>query len=260
MRKLFNPAAWGRALSRPLVLAGLAVDLFPIIGVIVFGWSAAPLVMLYWMENLIAGVMTLPRIFLSGASFGAIGLLLSLFFCAFFIIHYGLFCAVHGSFLMMFISLSEGSIDGQLSSLMDVPAMVAFGLTSAQHVDWFVYSIIAFQALVLIFEFLIKKEWLNTNPLAEMFAPYSRILVLHFAIFAGAGALFVLGQPIVGVLALILFRSVYGVVTNGSGEFGFESGFTRALEEVSTRIGFEKAILGKSAGSSEEADDVSTPR
>lgn len=259
MRKLFSPAAWGRALSRPLVLAGLAVDLFPIIGVIMFGWSAAPLVMLYWMENVIAGVMTLPRIFLSGASFGARGVLIGLFLCAFFIIHYGLFCAVHGSFLMMFIGLSEGSIDGQLSSLMDVPAMFAFGLTAGQHVDWFVYSIIAFQMLVLIFEFLIRKEWLHTNPLAEMFAPYGRILVLHFGIFAGAAALFILGQPVVGVLALIVFRSVYGVVTNGSGDFGFESGLTRALEDVSTRIGFEKAIRGKSARSTEEGDEASTP-
>ena len=44
--------------------------------------------------------------------------------------------------------------------------------------------------------------------MAEMFAPYGRIVVLHFGIFAGAGALFLLGQPMVGVLALILFRAV----------------------------------------------------
>ena len=245
MKKLFNPAAWGRALSRPLVLAGLAVDLFPIYGVIAFGWNAVPLVMLYWMENIIAGVMTIPRIFISGATFGRCGFLLALFLCAFFVLHYGLFCAVHGSFLMAFIGLGEGTIDQQINYVMDVPAMFMFGLNSAIHVEWFVYAIIGFQALVLVWEFLIKGEWKNTNPMGEMFAPYGRIIVLHFAIFAGAGALFVLGQPIIGVLALIVFRAIYGVMTNGAKEFGFESGFNKAVQSMSNREYYEKALRGE---------------
>ena len=58
------------------------------------------------------------------------------------------------------------------------------------------------KVVVFFQEFLIKGEWRRTNPGAEMGAPYGRIIVLHFAIFAGAGALFLLGQPMVGVLAL----------------------------------------------------------
>ncbi len=245
MKKLFNPAAWLRALRQPLVLAGLAVDLFPIYGVIAFGWNAVPLVMLYWMENIIAGVMTLPRIFISGATFGIGGFLLALFLCAFFVVHYGLFCAVHGSFLMAFIGLGEGTIEHQVDYMMDVPGMFMFGMNSAPHVEWFVYAIIGFQLLVLIWEFVIKGDWKNTNPMAEMFAPYGRIIVLHFAIFAGAGALFVLGQPMVGVLALIVFRAIYGVVTNGSKEFGFETGFNKTLQSMSNREYFEKAMRGQ---------------
>ena len=42
MKKILNPGAWLRALRQPLVLAGLAVDLFPIYGVIAFGWNAVP--------------------------------------------------------------------------------------------------------------------------------------------------------------------------------------------------------------------------
>ena len=78
MNKLFNPASWLRALSHPLVLLGLAVDLFPIFGVLAFGWNAVPLVMLYWMENVIAGVLTLPRIVISGAIYGALGVIVGL--------------------------------------------------------------------------------------------------------------------------------------------------------------------------------------
>lgn len=256
MNRILNPGAWLRALRQPLVLAGLAVDLFPIYGVIAFGWNAVPLVMLYWMENIIAGVMTLPRIFVSGATFGGWGFLLGLFLCAFFVVHYGLFCAVHGSFLMAFIGLGEGTIEHQVDYMMDVPGMFMFGMNSAPHVEWFVYAIIAFQLLVLVWEFVIKGEWKNTNPMAEMFAPYGRIIVLHFAIFAGAGALFLLGQPIVGVLALIVFRAIYGVVTNGAKEFGFETGFNKAVQSMANREYFEKALRGEDPN----ADDGTNKR
>ena len=120
---------------------------------------------------------------------GGFGFLLGAFLCVFFVFHYGLFCAVHGTFLMVFVAMSEGTIADQGPVMMDVPGMFQFGLTSAPHVEYFVYAIIAFQALILIWEFFIKGEWKNTTPMAEMFAPYGRIIVLHFAIFAGAGAL-----------------------------------------------------------------------
>lgn len=244
MNNLFNPMSWVRALRQPLVLIGLAVDLFPIYGVIAFGWNAIPLVMLYWMENIIAGVLTIPRIFISSATFGLGGVALGAFLCVFFVFHYGLFCAVHGSFLMVFTAFGEGATFEQPPVMMDIPAMFRFGMNSAPHVDYFVYAIIAFQVLVFLWEFIIKGEWKETTPMAEMFAPYGRIIILHFGIFAGAGALFLLGQPMVGVLALIVFRAVYGVVIN-SGSFGFESGIDKAVQAAANRETFLKAMRGE---------------
>jgi hypothetical protein len=237
--------SWMRALSQPIVLLGLAVDLFPIYGVIPFGWNAVPLVMLYWMENIIAGVLTIPRIFLAGASYGGIGFAAGLGMSAFFVFHYGLFCAVHGTFLMVFIAMGNGGLADSGPIMMDMWAMFQFGLHSAIHVEYFVYAIIAFQVLVFLWEFIIKGEWKNTNPMAEMFAPYGRIIVLHFAIFAGAGALFFLGQPVIGVLGLILFRAVYGVVVNSSNAFAFESDFDKSLGAMRGREPFEKALRGE---------------
>lgn len=245
LNNFFNPASWGRALTKPLVLLGLAVDLFPIYGVIAFGWNAVPLVMLYWMENIIAGAFTIPRIFVSGASFGGAGFLLGAFLCVFFVFHYGLFCAVHGTFLMVFIAMGDSSLANQPPVMMDVGAMFRFGLTSAPNVEYFVCAIIGFQALVLLWEFFVKGEWKTTNPMAEMFAPYGRIIVLHFAIFAGAGALFLLGQPVIGVVGLILFRAVYGVISNSGGAFGFENEFTKSLEAARNREAFMKAMRGE---------------
>lgn len=242
MKTLFNPASWARALSQPLVLIGLAVDLFPIYGVIVFGWNAIPLVMLYWMENIIAGVLTIPRIVISGATFGPAGFGFGILLSCFFVFHYGLFCAVHGTFLMAFISFNDAANEPPI--IMDVWAMFQYGLTSAPHVEYFVYAIIAFQVLVLVWEFGIKAEWKQTNPMVEMFAPYGRIIVLHLAIFGGAFALFLLGQPMVGVLALILFRAVYGIVSN-SDAFGFESDFGKSMDSIKGREAFEKQLRGE---------------
>jgi hypothetical protein len=242
--KLLNPAYWGRALSNPMVLVGLAVDLLPIYAVFAWGWNAVPLVMLYWMENVIAGVMTIPRLVISGASYGAIGTLAGLGLSVFFVFHYGLFCLVHGTFLIAFASIGDPQGIGS-APFMDVLGMFRFGIDSGCHVVWMVYAIAAFQLLVFLVEFIFKGEWKRSNPMAEMFAPYSRIIVLHFGIFAGAAALFLLGQPMVGVLALILFRAVWGVMTN-SKRFGMEAGLDAAVDRMGKREQFEKLLRGQS--------------
>lgn len=252
MNKLFNPAFWGRALSQPVVLLGLAVDLLPIYGVVAWGWGAMPLVMLYWMENVVIGVMTLPRIFVSGASYGGIGLLAGLGLCVFFVFHYGLFCLVHGTFLIAFAEMGEAMRGNaqvlQSDPFMDMFGMFRFGLDSGRHVDWMISAIAAFQVVVFFWEFVIKAEWKTTNPMAEMFAPYERIIILHIGIFAGAGALILLGEPMIGVLALILLRAIWGVITNagrtGVG-FGAESDWNKAVSKMSKREVFEKMLRGE---------------
>jgi hypothetical protein len=67
---------------------------------------------------------------------------------------------------------------------------------------------------------------------------------LHFGIFAGAAALFLLGQPMVGVLALILFRAAYGIVSN-SKRFGMEAGLDAAVNKMGGREAFEKLMKGQ---------------
>lgn len=225
MNRLFDPGFWGRALRNPIVLTGLAVDLAPIYAVLVWGWGATPLVLVYWIENVITGVMTLPRIFISGANFGLAGLGIALFMCAFFTVHYGLFCTVHGIFLVALSGMAEtmqtGSADavngvGQImdNPLDGIPGIIRYALASATHVDWMLAAIVAWQVVVFLWEFILRGGWKTTNPGAEMFAPYGRIVVLHFGIFVGFGALMLLGQPMIGVLALIVFRAVWGVFTN----------------------------------------------
>ncbi len=234
MKKLLDPGYWARALSNPLVLAGLLVDLIPIYAIFAWGWTAAPLVMLYWLENVVAGVMTLPRILISGAAFGWRGVLTSLFFAVFFTFHYGLFCFVHGVFLQVFVAMSNmmRNKGEPTNAMIDDPVhLVEAALASAPHMIWVVAAGMALQIAILIFQYIGKGEWKTSNPLGEMFAPYPRIVVLHIGLFVGAGALVALGEPMIGILALILFRAVMGVLSRTGDDLFMKTVDTQLTDE-----------------------------
>lgn len=260
MKRLFDPGFWARALKNPIVLAGLAVDLAPIYAVLVWGWGAAPLVLIYWAENVITGVMTLPRIFISAANYGVPGMLIGAFLCAFFTVHYGMFCTVHGFFVITLSQLGGAWGGGPdavavriepVGSILDnlflaIPAMIRFVMASAPHADWILAIIFVWQIVVFVWEFILKAGWKRSNPAEEMFAPYGRIIALHIGIFAGFGALLLLGQPMLGVLALILLRAVWGVLTNE------RVANPQPKPEAAAGKAFDDAMkqLGKSSGAS----------
>ena len=248
MKKLLDPAYWARALSNPLVVVGLIVDLLPVYAVIAWGWNAVPLVMLYWMENIVTGVMTIPRIFVSSLRFGIGGLLGGIFLSAFFVVHYGLFCLVHGAFLVAFASFSNQQSMENVP-FADLEGIFRYGLQSGLHIDWIIYIIAAFQLVVFLVEFIWKGEWKRSSPDKEMMAPYGRIVVLHFGIFVGAGALFLLGQPMAGVLALVLLRAAWGLMTN-SKRFGMDETVDAATGRPDPGERFAKLVQGKNPNAS----------
>lgn len=197
-----DPAELARAYRDPLSWVSLGVDLLPIIAVIAFGWGAAPLVALYWLENLVIGVFTVARMIGSGlANLGNIAA--TLFLAPFFAVHYGGFCYGHGVFLSVF------------SGNDDFPTplgLIQWALGTAPQMAWFVGAIVIVSLLYYIFDFIGRGEYHRTNPALEMAPPYGRIFTLHIAIILGAGLAFGLGQPLFGVLLLILIRVVFGVI------------------------------------------------
>ena len=91
------------------ILALIAANLAPLFGVLFFGWDAAAIVLLYWIENLIIGaynvlMMILVKVKSQSEQFK------KLFIIPFFCVHFGGFCAVHGFFLLAFFKLG-GDLD-----------------------------------------------------------------------------------------------------------------------------------------------------
>ncbi|NQY40186.1 MAG: hypothetical protein HRT80_08830 [Henriciella sp.] len=196
-----------RTYRDPIAWLILAVDLFPIIAVLTMGWGAAALVFLYWLENLIIGAATLAKMTATSLKNGPSGLPAMAFLGPFFFIHYGMFCFVHGVFVSLFANLSSGGEPGFPTPF----GLIDQALTSGPNMQTFILAIIGVQIILFVQDYISRGEYRESSIDKEMMAPYGRIIVLHFGIFAGAFAMAVLGEPMLGILALILLRALWGV-------------------------------------------------
>jgi hypothetical protein len=79
-------------ISLPIVFLVLS-NLVPVVGVVLWHWDVAAILILYWSENLIIGATTVIKM-IGHSPIGGI------FGSAFFVVHYGGFCAVHGLLLL----------------------------------------------------------------------------------------------------------------------------------------------------------------
>ena len=197
-----------RAYRDPMAWVILAVDLFPIFAVLTLGWGTIALVFLYWLENLILGVVALARMTGASVKNGPAGLIGMAFLGPFFTVHYGMFCFVHGVFVATFANIAEDNATGFPSPF----GLVEQALSSGANMTTFVLAIIVLQAVLFVQDFVLRREYLEASVDKEMMAPYGRIVVLHIGIFAGAFALVALGEPMLGILALIGLRALWGVV------------------------------------------------
>lgn len=146
------------------LLWSLAGNIILIAGVAVFGWPAGNVVLLFWVENVVLGLLTFVAI-LSARGENQVGT------AFFFLAHYGIFCVVHLVFTLL---LANG-----MGLVLTWPA---FGLPCA------------IVALRLVTEFIdlwvIRRGYEHTTPQQAMASPYPRVIVLHLTVLLG---MFVLG-------------------------------------------------------------------
>jgi hypothetical protein len=193
------------ALSWPVTIA-IALNLIPVIGVLFWGWSAFALIFLYWLENLVVGVRTLVSMFASAAVLGGIGWLGALFFGAFFTVHYGLFCFIHGIFVM--VLFGANTMVGE--SILDLAGAARTLFAEQSNLLIGFASIVGWQVVQFVL-WLGRGEARTSNVMELMASPYPRIITLHVAIIFGGFLLMLLNQPIAGLVILTLAKMAYDV-------------------------------------------------
>jgi hypothetical protein len=205
---------WRTYLTNPLGLMALAVNALPILGVIVWGWSLGALVILYWIENLIVGVVNLARMAVAAGKHGPLGLAGFAFLGPFFTFHYGMFCFVHGIFVIGMFGGANGpfsAMPGGQGPETFLPAAVSAMIASTPHFLTAIVAIAAFKVASFLLVYIKLGVYRQTSLAAQMGAPYGRIMFLHIAIFAGAFGLAALGSPVAGVAVLALVKTAYDI-------------------------------------------------
>jgi Family of unknown function (DUF6498) len=192
----------------------VAVNLVPLIGVTVWGWSLMLILVLYWLESGIVGVINVFKIAraegpmtLSGGG-STVSIRLTGFssglarggLIGFFILHYGMFWVVHGVFvflLPLFAGLSSAGSGPMNFGPLPLDAVVfgTIGLVASHVVSFFV-------------NYVGRREYLAVSPQGQMMSVYGRVLVLHITIIAGAFFVGFFGTPLAALALLIGLKTV----------------------------------------------------
>jgi len=188
-------------------------NLVPLGGVFLFGWDAATLILLYWIENVVVGIYNILKIALvkTASPAGHLGKLLSIpFFC----LHFGGFCAVHGLFLLVFFKIGDS---GDLFPKDPWPAHLVFlqmlisVIKTLWHnlpngMGWPVIMLFISHGISFVQNYLGKKEYTSFTVGKLMNQPYKRIVLMHITIIAGGVPIMLMDSPIPLLCILVVLK------------------------------------------------------
>ncbi len=209
-------------LRKPSAIALALANAVPLLGVLLFDWRVFDVMILYWAENVVVGVINVLRMIVCRSGFGLKQLAegsfgarmteaqrasisrfargTSLFLIPFFVLHYGLFCFGHYSAVTAIFSGDPASDAG----LFAVPLAEAW-----QSPLWIAIAAIAVSHLISFrYNFIGKGEYLRTNLAQLMHRPYGRIVIMHVAVIAGGFLVTLFGNPVPALAVLIAAKTV----------------------------------------------------
>jgi hypothetical protein len=187
--------------SAPVAVALLLIaNVIPLIGVMFLGWSVAMVLIAYWLENGIVGLINVPKIMFAGRETpGAAGQVdrVGVFVRAlFFAVHYGIFWFVHGFFVFALTGAGPFFPFGVGSSVVDATAVGVIAL-----------ALLISHGTSFVINYIGGQEYLRTTPERQSWQPYGRLVVLHITILLGGFVIMLLGQPLGLVVLLVALKT-----------------------------------------------------
>jgi hypothetical protein len=181
------------------VLALVAANLVPLVGAVFFGWDVFPVVFVFWAENVILGAFNVLKMITAsvrgGADLGA-----RFFLVPFFCFHYGMFCLVHGIFVVALFGRGLIEAHGPPGPGLFLDAL------SRQGLWWAVVGLAVSHGVSFVANYLLGGERDRVTLDRLMIQPYGRIVVLHLAILGGGFLIMALGSPWYGLALLVLLK------------------------------------------------------
>lgn len=206
---------------RPSSLVLIFANLIPLAGVLLLQWDVLAILILYWTESVVIGVINVFRMITcqSDSVFDGLLPLLSrksvpaelsaslpnipitpfkYFLIPFFVLHYGAFCFGHLAAVIGLFSDSGLSLGATVS-------LAEFWQPSF----WVAVAAIAGSHLFSFFNnYIGKDERKRANLFLLMHRPYGRIIAMHITIVLGAGFVMWLDSPLPMLLLLICAKIV----------------------------------------------------
>lgn len=184
------------ALTRPLAISSIALvvaNLLPLGAVLAGWWTVYEVVLLFWAENVVIGVMQVLRMVSLGVLTRSMAPpALSVFFA----LHYGMFTMVHGMFVVGILGPDNSAeLESGITLLLNAGGLL-----------WPLAALLVSHLVSFVVNFLGNGEWRAFDLGKMMGAPYVRVVQLHLLILGGGALTVFLGEPIAMLVLLVLLK------------------------------------------------------
>lgn len=189
----------------PSLAALILANIIPVVGVLFLGWSVFDLMLLFWAENLVIGVLHVVRMYVVYHKNGpppvdadprtGIG---------FFSLQYFFFAMIHGIAILAIFSghdYADGpfQIGAHVHNLYE-PILIGGPLFLA----WF--SVAVSHLFSFFYNFIGHQEWRYDDPATLYIQPYRRIFILHLTVFFGALIAKVSDEHMIILILLVVLK------------------------------------------------------
>lgn len=196
------------------LLALIGANLIPLAGVFFFGWDVTFIVLLYWIENLIAGFYNILKMAILRVD-RSLENVSKFFIIPFFCVHYGGFCAGHGFFLIHFFKIGTGSSPFDNGSSWLGPfifiqllfsVIAKIWASKPPEMIWAVIGLTISHGISFWENYILGQEYKTSTLKKLMHQPYQRIIVMHIAIIASGIFIMKLNSPLPLLIILIMLK------------------------------------------------------
>ena len=187
-------------LLTPSVMLLIIANLVPLYGVFFSHWRVFPILILFWMENVVIGVFNVFKMLLASPTKPS-SWLTKILIVPFFCFHYGIFTLVHGIFIFAFFG-------GYLVSDTNLSAKdFVFQAIGNLQIGWALLALFLSHALSFAINYIGKGEYKQANVDTLASQPYLRVFIMQVTIIAGGFLATSFGSPAFALVVLIFLKT-----------------------------------------------------